>query len=122
MFLDQLIQVTVHEVTDVELSRAKNMLKSMMFMQLESRLITCEDIAKQLLVYGERRDTATLCRQIDAITAADILKLARSMLKYDPAVAVVGHDVSGAPSYEAIKQFTNAYKAEVWGKHKITIE
>ncbi|CAM9703821.1 unnamed protein product, partial [Ectocarpus fasciculatus] len=105
VFLDQLIQVTVHEVTDVELSRAKNMLKSMMFMQLESRLITCEDIAKQLLVYGERRDTATLCRQIDAITAADILKLARSMLKYDPAVAVVGHDVSGAPSYEAIKQF-----------------
>jgi processing peptidase subunit alpha len=119
VILDQMIQLTVKEVDDVELSRAKNMLKSMMFMQLESRLITCEDIAKQIMVYGERKDTASLCAEIDAVTKKDILNLSRSLLTHDPSVAIIGHDVSGAPSYEAVKQFADTYKAEIWSKHDL---
>lgn len=117
VFLDQLIQLTVKEVTPIELSRAKNMLKSMMFMQLESRLVVCEDIGKQLMVYNARKDTATLCAEIDRVSAGDLMSLARAMLKHDPAVAVVGHDVSTAPSFAAITQFTDEYKSEVWSKH-----
>jgi predicted Zn-dependent peptidase len=117
VFLDQLIQLSVVEVTDEELSRAKNMLKSMMFMQLESRLITCEDIAKQIMVYNERKDTKTLCDEIDNVSVQSIVNLARSMLKHDPSVAIIGHDVSKAPTFEAIQQFTTKYKTELWAKY-----
>merc|ERR1711916_96343 len=44
VIIDQLAQLQRTHVTQVELGRAKNMLKSMMFMQLESRLVLCEDI------------------------------------------------------------------------------
>lgn len=109
----------MREVTAIELSRAKNMLKSMMFMQLESRLVTCEDIAKQILVYGERKNTQMLCDQIDRVSPQDIVNLARFMFEHDPAVAIIGHDVSTAPTFEAIKQFTNSYKNDVWSKHAV---
>ena len=52
VIIDQLAQLQRTHVTQVELGRAKNMLKSMMFMQLESRLVLCEDIARQFVTYG----------------------------------------------------------------------
>lgn len=108
-------------MTDEELSRAKNMLKSMMFMQLESRLITCEDIGKQVMVYGERKDAAYLCDQIDNVSKSDIIQLALSMFQNDPAIAVIGHDVSTAPTFDAVKHFVNSYKSELWGQKKASI-
>lgn len=107
------------KVTNEELSRAKNMLKSMMFMQLESRLITCEDIAKQVMVYGVRKDAKALCLEIDRITAEDLQLLARKMLVQDPAVSIIGYDVSTAPTYQAIKSFKNNYLMEIWKKNNI---
>lgn len=97
------------------------MLKSMMFVQLESRLITCEDIAKQLMVYGVRKDAKTLCADIEAVTTKDIVMLARQMVQSDPSVSVIGHDVSTAPRYEIIKNFTDSYKKEIWEKYKPNI-
>ena len=39
---------------DIELHRARNMLKSGVLMALESRGVLCEDIARQILTYGKR--------------------------------------------------------------------
>jgi predicted Zn-dependent peptidase len=113
VLLDALIKLTVELVSDEELSRAKNMLKSMMFMQLESRLISCEDIAKQVMIYGHRKSAKSLCDEIDAVTASDLKQLVRKMLENNPSVSIIGYDVSVAPSYDAIVAFTNSYKSEI---------
>lgn len=42
------------QVTDEELSRAKNMLKCNVLTHLESRLVLFEDIGRQILTYGRR--------------------------------------------------------------------
>ena len=113
VFIDHLLALTVELVKDEELSRAKNMLKSMLFMQLESRLITCEDIARQVMVFGERRDAGSLTAAIDNVTAHDLQRIAVKLFENDPAVSIIGYDVSGAPSYSAIKRFTDSYKIEI---------
>ena len=118
--LSNLIQVIVQQfsnlsllpVTDEELSRAKNMLKSSMMMQLESRLIQCEDIARQFVTYGKRDSQAVMCAKIDAVTAADIQAVASRMMNSPPAVGAVGHDLSHLPKYEAIAQFARQYQLQ----------
>ncbi len=120
MFIDQLLRLTVEPVTEEELSRAKNMLKSMLFMQLESRLITAEDIARQVMAYGYRRDPESLSAAIDAVTAKDLQRVAKKMFESDPAISVIGYDVSSAPSFEAIRNFTVKYRDEVWSKRGIS--
>jgi len=52
VLVEQLSKLAVERVSNEELMRAKNMLKSMMMMQLESRLVLCEDIARQFATYG----------------------------------------------------------------------
>lgn len=78
---DQLACVAIQPVGDIELSRARNMLKCNVLTQLESRLILFEDMGRQVLTYGKREDAATTCRKIDSVTAEDIQKLAREMLQ-----------------------------------------
>ncbi len=53
--MQELTRLAVELVKPEELSRAKNMLKSMMMMQLESRMVICEDIGRQLITYGHRQ-------------------------------------------------------------------
>lgn len=109
---DQLIKLAFVEVSDEELDRAKNMLKSMMMMQLESRLVLCEDIARQFATYGEREAPAVVCDKIDAVQKQDIRAVAQRMLSSQPAVGAVGHDLSKMPTYEDIREFTSRCRAE----------
>lgn len=109
VIVQQFSNLSVSPVSDEELSRAKNMLKSSMMMQLESRLVQCEDIARQFVTYGKRDSQAVMCAKIDAVTAADIQAVASRMMDSPPAVGVVGHDLSHLPSYEAIAQFARQY-------------
>ena len=63
----------------MELSRAKNQLKSSLLMNLESRPILFEDIGRQVLTYGARTPAADLVQQIESVTAADLNKVARAL-------------------------------------------
>merc|ERR1712113_826052 len=58
-------------VGNVELARAKNSLKSAVYMQLETRPMQLEDLGKQIITYDK----------IYAVTGADIQRVATSMLK-----------------------------------------
>lgn len=102
-------------VTPEELSRAKNMLKSMMMMQLESRLVTCEDIARQYLTFGMRESSLSICNKIDKITAEDIQKVAKIMFQngIKPAIGCVGHDLSKVPPYENIKAYAEQVRTHL---------
>jgi len=92
-------------ITDQELARAKNQLKSSLLMNLESRPILFEDIGRQVLTYGARKAPEELVAEIEAVTAADINAVAAKMLSTPPSVVVYG-DTTSVPRYDQIaKQF-----------------
>ena len=99
---DELKKMT-SSISDVELARAKNQLKSSLLMNLESRAILFEDIGRQVLTYGARTPPEELVAQIEAVTAADLNSVAVEMLKSPPAVVVYG-DTTSVPRYDIIAQ------------------
>ena len=80
VIIEQLSKLGIQRVSDIELSRAKNMLKSTMMMQLESRLVLCEDIARQFITYDKREYPSVICSKIDAVTADDLMAVGRRMM------------------------------------------
>jgi len=116
VIVNELLRLTVEEVAPLELSRAKNMLKSMLMMQLESRIITCEDLARQFATFGKREEPEETCRRIDEVTSQDILNLTREMFMANPSVACIGEDVSKLPSYDYLSTYTRGYRDSIWNK------
>jgi processing peptidase subunit alpha len=106
VILDQFLRLATEEVTPLELSRAKNMLRSQLMMQLESRIVVCEDIARQYATYGKRDLPEVTCAKIEKVTAADIKQLVKTMLLQPPSIVCVGEDVSKLPTYEQLEEFT----------------
>lgn len=64
-------------VTEADLSRAKNQLKSSLMMALESRLVEVEDLARQILCNGKKTSVAEMCSKIDEVDMADIRRVSR---------------------------------------------
>merc|ERR1711988_46005 len=97
----ELHKIASSPVSEAELSRAKNQLKSSLWMNLESRPVLFEDIGRQVLTYGKRSNPEELCAQIDAVTADDLLTISQKMVKTAPTVVVYG-DASSVPRYDLI--------------------
>jgi len=57
-------------VSDFEVNRAKNLLKTNMLLQLDGTTPICEDIGRQMLCYGRRMPQHELEARIDAVDAA----------------------------------------------------
>merc|ERR1719445_881527 len=68
-------------VGNVELARAKNSLKSAVYMQLETRPMQLEDLGKQIITYDKIYTGKEIAEKIDAVTGADIQRVATTMLK-----------------------------------------
>jgi len=92
------------DLSDEELSRAKNQTKSSVLMNLEAKPIILEDMGKQVLCYGKRITAAEVCSQIDAVSAADIGKVASKMLKTQLTYAAYG-EVHSLPRYDQVAAF-----------------
>lgn len=116
VIVEQFSQLAHHPVSPEELNRAKNMLKSSMMMQLESRLVVCEDIGRQVITYGARESSGDICAKIDRVTANDLMAVASGMMSHPPAVACVGEDISTLPSFQDISHFSKAYCTDVGKK------
>ena len=56
-------------VTDFEVNRAKNLLKTNMLLQLDGTTPICEDIGRQMLCYGRRMPQHELEARIDRVDA-----------------------------------------------------
>ena len=102
---DQLARLAIQPVSDLELSRARNMLKCNVLTQLESRLILFEDMGRQVLTYGKREDSATTCRKIESVSADDIQRLAQDMLRQPPTLAATGNHLEQVPTYQEVKRW-----------------
>lgn len=90
-------------VTRPEVERAKNELKTNMFLQLDGSTPICEDIGRQMLTYGRRIPLNELEARIDAVDEKIVREVCTKYI-YDrcPAVAAVG-PVEGLPDYARIR-------------------
>lgn len=90
-------------VTESEVTRAKNTLKTHLVAQLDGTTPTCADIGRQVLSYGRRISLAEWNARIDAVDA-QMLRAVCSRYIYDkcPAVAAVG-PIEQLPDYNRIR-------------------
>eukprot|EP00339_Tiarina_fusa_P026584 CAMPEP_0116997752 /NCGR_PEP_ID=MMETSP0472-20121206/1074_1 /TAXON_ID=693140 ORGANISM="Tiarina fusus, Strain LIS" /NCGR_SAMPLE_ID=MMETSP0472 /ASSEMBLY_ACC=CAM_ASM_000603 /LENGTH=591 /DNA_ID=CAMNT_0004696719 /DNA_START=136 /DNA_END=1911 /DNA_ORIENTATION=+ len=102
---DQLARLAIQPVNEVELSRARNMLKCNVLAQLESRLILFEDMGRQVLTYNKRESAQQTCRKIDAVTAEDIQRMVTDMLVQTPSLAATGSHLEHVPGHEQVARW-----------------
>eukprot|EP00095_Tigriopus_kingsejongensis_P006311 maker-scaffold61_size441589-snap-gene-3.31 protein:Tk06311 transcript:maker-scaffold61_size441589-snap-gene-3.31-mRNA-1 annotation:"mitochondrial-processing peptidase subunit beta-like isoform 2" len=98
MQLDNMVFNITHEwmrlcqnVTDFEVDKAKNLLKTNMLLQLDGTTPICEDIGRQMLCYGRRIPADELQKRIDAVDSSLVRDVCYKYI-YDkcPVVAAVG--------------------------------
>lgn len=107
--LRELVEVVVRELaytagivyTD-ELARAKRQLQSMLMMNLESRPVVFEDIGRQVLTSGMRRQPAYYYEEIGKVLECDVQRVANRMLRSKPAIAAYG-SLESLPKYSDIE-------------------
>ncbi|OQS01036.1 mitochondrial-processing peptidase subunit beta [Achlya hypogyna] len=94
----------VHKTSDEEVERAKTQLKASILMQLDGSSPVCEDIGRQLLVYGRRLTPAEIFARIDAVDAAAIRATADQVINdKEHALAAVG-PIHELPDYNFIRR------------------
>lgn len=78
-------------VTESEVARAKNLLKTNMLLQLDGSTPICEDIGRQMLCYNRRIPIPELEARIDAVNAETVREVCtRYICDKSPAIAAVG--------------------------------
>ena len=90
-------------ISEEELSRAKNMLKCNVLTCLESHQMIFEDIGQQLVFDDKYIPPVEICAKIDAVTAEDISRVAVAALRGGPSIASVGTHVAAVPSIGAVR-------------------
>ncbi len=78
------------QVTQVEIDRARAMLRSSLMMGLESPAARIESAAGQIFTYGEVMPPPEIIRRLDAVTVDDVKRCARHALAGPHAIAMVG--------------------------------
>jgi len=98
--LDELRKVQA-PVAEAELDRAKAQVKASVLMSLESTGSRCEQLARQLQVFGRVLSTAETVRKIMGVTVADIQRAAIRHFRARPTLAAMG-PASRVPDLAAI--------------------
>jgi len=90
-------------VTEFEVERAKNLLRTNMLLMLDGSTPICEDVGRQMLCYGRRLPLPELEARIDAVNAQVVRDVCMKYI-YDkcPAVASVG-PVEQLPDYNRLR-------------------
>ena len=78
------------EVNAPELQRARAQVKASLLMSLESTGSRCEQLARQVQVFGRVIPTAETVGKIEAVTAADIERAATRIFRGVPTLAAMG--------------------------------
>ncbi len=91
------------EVTAAELARARAQVKAGLLMSLESTGSRCEQLARQIQVFGRVIPTAETVSRIEAVGVADVQRAAARVFRARPTLAAMG-PASRVPGIEAIGQ------------------
>lgn len=78
------------EVNAPELQRARAQVKASLLMSLESTGSRCEQLARQVQVFGRVVPTAETVAKIEAVTAADVQRAAARIFRAAPTLAAMG--------------------------------
>ncbi|GBR00762.1 M16 family metallopeptidase [Acetobacter oeni] len=107
---EELLPVTLAElqkiqerVGDEELSRARAQLKSSLLMSLESTGSRCEQIARQLQIFGRLIPIEETVQKINAVTPQDICRAATRVFRSQPTLATLG-PIGGVMSLHSLQQ------------------
>ncbi|XP_062210335.1 probable mitochondrial-processing peptidase subunit beta, mitochondrial [Phragmites australis] len=111
--LDDLAFAIMHEmsklsyrVTEEDVIRARNQLKSCIQLHLDGSTAVVEDIGRQLLIYGRRIPIPELFARIDAVDASTVKRVAnRFIFDQDVAIAAMG-PIQGLPDYNWFRRRT----------------
>jgi len=90
-------------VDEGELARARAQVKASVLMSLESTGSRCEQLARQWQLYGRIISTEETVSRINAVTLADIARVARRIFRAPPTLAVLG-PASRVPRLPAIAE------------------
>ncbi|SMN20799.1 similar to Saccharomyces cerevisiae YHR024C MAS2 Larger subunit of the mitochondrial processing protease (MPP) [Maudiozyma saulgeensis] len=67
------------KLSNEEVSRAKNQLKSSLLMNLESKLVELEDMGRQILLHNRKIPVSEMIQKIEEVTPEDIERVARTV-------------------------------------------
>ncbi|KAK4631598.1 Mitochondrial-processing peptidase subunit alpha [Fulvia fulva] len=82
-------------LSEIEVKRAKNQLRSSLLMNLESRMVELEDLGRQVQVHGRRIPVKEMVANIENVTMSDLRRVAKQV--FSGQVHNVGNG-SGAPT------------------------
>ena len=82
-------------LSEIEVKRAKNQLRSSLLMNLESRMVELEDLGRQVQVHGRRIPVKEMVKNIEDVTMKDLRRVARQVFGGEVRSAGGG---SGAPT------------------------
>lgn len=89
-----------------EFLRAKNQLKSQIFMALESRTSLADDMGRQVMVYGKRNSAEDVGNKIDALSMQDVQRVLKKMLTNNmPTVVAYGEGTDLLPDPKMIRDY-----------------
>ncbi len=89
-------------VRDDEVARAVAQIKAGALMTLESTSSRCEQLARQLLVFGRPLPAAEIVAKVEAVTPDTVLAAARRVFTGQPVLAVIGN-LKGVEPLERIR-------------------
>ena len=89
MTLDELRKVQ-RGVTQDELNRARAQVKASLLMSLESTGSRCEQLARQIQVFGRPVPTAETVAKLNAVTAESVRRAAGRVFRAAPTLAAMG--------------------------------
>ncbi|XP_074575600.1 putative mitochondrial-processing peptidase subunit beta, mitochondrial [Curcuma longa] len=111
--LDDLAYAIMHEISKLsyrvsedDVTRARNQLKSSLQLHIDGTSPIAEDIGRQILTYGRRIPVAELFARIDAVDASTIKRVAnRFIFDQDVALAAMG-PIQTLPDYNWFRRRT----------------
>ncbi|OVA07913.1 Peptidase M16 [Macleaya cordata] len=95
-----------YRVSEADVTRARNQLKSSLLLHIDGTSPVAEDIGRQLLTYGRRIPFTELFARIDAVDASTVKRVAnRFIFDRDVAIAAMG-PIQSLPDYNWFRRRT----------------
>ena len=96
----EMVKVT-SDVTEAEVARAKAQLKSSILMSLESTSARCEQIARQLVVFGRPLTLAEVVGKVASVDVAAVRRVARRLIEGPVTLTGLG-PLGSMPRYDDV--------------------
>lgn len=93
-------------IDEVELNRAKNILKMNVLMAMERTEDRLEEIARNFMTYGDLT-FHQYCEKIDAVTSSDVNAVASKLLSGKPTLLVTGGAINMVSSAADVSRQLN---------------